>query len=141
MAAVVPTSAISLESVFQRGALDGSAEVAGIFEPEMVGLTEPGEGLILSATPAFGDAGQEPGTAQDVDVTFNEDPNFRTTMYRFFRLAPSQKDDIVGKLRLGQPEDSSMTELDRFKAALRRARAGGKTGSLELLIDKAEARN
>lgn len=108
--------------------------------PASVGTTEPGEGLTLSLRAEVEDNGDyQHDAAQEFEVALNEDPNFRTTMYRFFRLAPSQKTEIVGKLRLSEPGDKTMTELDRYKAALKRARAGGKTDSLEILIGKAEA--
>ena len=105
-----------------------------------VGITEPGEGLKLSLGAEIKDNGEfKHDAAQELDAALNEDPNFRTTMYRFFRLAPSQKTEIVGKLQLSQPGDEAMTELERYKMALKRAQAGGKTDSLERLIGKAEA--
>jgi len=105
-----------------------------------VGTTEPGEGLELSLRAEIEDNGDHQyDAAQELDAALNEDPNFRTTMYRFFRLAPSQKTEIVGKLRLSEPGDKGMTELERYKTALKRARASGKTDSLERLIGKAEA--
>lgn len=116
------------------GAVAGSTPFAA------AGNTEPGEGLILSLGSQIGyHDNHQNDAAQELDAALNEDPNFRTTMYRFFRLAPSQKSEIVGKLRLSEPGDMAMTELERYKTALKRARVGGKADSLERLIGKAEA--
>lgn len=105
-----------------------------------VGITEPGEGLMLSLGAEIEDKGdQQHDAAQELDAALNEDPNFRTTMYRFFRLAPSQMTEIVCKLRLSEPGDKALTELERHKTALKRAMAGGKIVSLERMIGKAEA--
>ena len=108
--------------------------------PETVGTVEPGLVLpLLSALGREDAAGKGVDAELDLDAALSEDLNFRTTTYRFFRLAPSQMSEIVGTLKLDQPGDSLLTELDRFKAALRRARSDGKIGSLEKLIAKAEA--
>jgi hypothetical protein len=116
-----------------------SSAVAAPAPSAPVGTTEPGEGLELSLRAEIGDDGHHQNdAAQELDAALNEDPNFRTTMYRFFRLAPSQKTEIVGKLGLSEPRDQAMTELERYKSALKRARACGKTDSLEKLIGKAE---
>jgi hypothetical protein len=108
---------------------------------ETLGTVEPGTILPLSSGHELEDnVSKDSVAALDLDAALSENPDFRTTMYRFFRLAPSQMSEIVGTLKLGLPEDSSMPELDRFKAALRRALSEGKIGNLEKLIAKAETR-
>jgi hypothetical protein len=118
----------------------GVSAIAALPPSPTTGITEPGEGFNLSLEAKIEDnRNHQHEAAQQLDAALNEDPDFRTTMYRFFRLAPSQKTEIVGKLRLTEPGDMSMTELERYKTALKRARVGGKAHSLEKLIGKAEA--
>jgi hypothetical protein len=63
---------------------------------------------------------------------------FRTIVYRFFRLSLSKKDEIVGHLRLAEESDSRLTDVERFKLSLARARERGQLDALEALIEKQE---
>jgi|SynMetStandDraft_2_1070026.scaffolds.fasta_scaffold00035_94 hypothetical protein len=74
-----------------------------------------------------------------LEMALSEDVSFRQIVYRFFRLPQSEKAAIIGKLNLGRSEDASMTEIDRFKIVLSRARADGDFVRLQKLIGDAEA--
>ncbi|WP_233874698.1 metallophosphoesterase [Paraburkholderia adhaesiva] len=63
---------------------------------------------------------------------------FRMIVYRFFRLSLSKKDEIVGHLRLAEESDSRLTDVERFKLSLARARERGQLDALEALIDQQE---
>lgn len=115
-----------------------------VIEPSRQAIIGTGEpGFVLPVLPPLGreDSSENgSGAVLNRDAALSENLDFRTMMYRFFRLPPSQMAEIVGVLKLDQSGDVSMTELDRLKAALRQARADGKIGSLEKLITKAEAK-
>lgn len=63
---------------------------------------------------------------------------FRTIVYRFFRLSLSKKEEIVGHLRLSEETDSRLTDVERFKLALARARERGQVDELADMVDQQE---
>lgn len=63
---------------------------------------------------------------------------FRLAVFRFFRLSLSKKNEIVGHLRLSEENDSRLTDVERFKLSLVRARETGQMDALEALMDKLE---
>lgn len=65
-------------------------------------------------------------------------PDFRSLVYRFFRLNLSQKNEIVGRMKLVLDEDADFTGVERFKRQLLRAHAGEELGRLAELVDEKE---
>jgi len=65
--------------------------------------------------------------------------HFRTIVYRFFRRTLSEKNEIVGALRLAEEDDSRLVDVERFKLQLMRARERGQLDALEAMIAKLEA--
>ncbi|MFJ7797761.1 metallophosphoesterase [Pseudomonas sp. NPDC096950] len=63
---------------------------------------------------------------------------FRLSVYRFFKLTLSQKNEIVGHLKLAEENDSRLTDVERFKLSLIRARDSGQMDALEDLMRKLE---
>ena len=63
---------------------------------------------------------------------------FRTIVYRFFRRNLSEKNEIVGTLRLVDEDDSRLVDVERFKLQLVRARERGQLDALEAMITKLE---
>ena len=63
---------------------------------------------------------------------------FRTIVYRFFRLSFSKKEEIVGHLRLSEETDSQLTDVERFKLALTRARERGQVDDLADMVEQQE---
>lgn len=68
----------------------------------------------------------------------NPPQRFRQAVYRFFRLSLSKKNEIIGHLRLSEESDSRLTDVERFKHSLVRARERNQMDELEELIDKLE---
>ncbi len=68
----------------------------------------------------------------------SDDAIFRTIVYRFFRLSLSKKNEIVGHLRLADDSDNRLTDVERFKLALVRAKTQGQLGAVHDLIEKLE---
>lgn len=95
-----------------------------------------GHGLPVPLAPAATDPGArlEPQEAKPVDMQHR----FRIAVYRFFRLSLSKKNEIVGHLRLAEESDSRLTDVERFKLSLIRARDTNQMDALEALIDKLE---
>ena len=65
---------------------------------------------------------------------------FRVIVYRFFRRSLSEKNEIVGALRLVDEDDSRLVDVERFKLQLVRARERGQLDALEAMITKLEGR-
>ena len=65
-------------------------------------------------------------------------PDFRSLVYRFFRLNLSQKNEIVGRMKLVLDEDADFTGVERFKRQLCRARAREKLAQLAELVNEKE---
>jgi hypothetical protein len=63
---------------------------------------------------------------------------FRMAVFRFFRLSLSKKNEIVGHLRLSEESDSRLTDVERFKLSLVRARERDIMDELEKIIDDQE---
>lgn len=63
---------------------------------------------------------------------------FRTIVYRFFKRSLSEKNEIVGALRLVDEDDSRLVDVERFKLQLIRARERGQLDELEAMIAKLE---
>ncbi|MDO8329805.1 MAG: metallophosphoesterase [Fluviicoccus sp.] len=63
---------------------------------------------------------------------------FRIAVFRFFRLSLSKKNEIVGHLRLSEESDSRLTDVERFKLSLLRAREREQMDAIEALMDKLE---
>lgn len=63
---------------------------------------------------------------------------FKTIVYRFFRLSLSKKEEIVGHLRLSEESDSRLTDVERFKLALTRAREQGRVDALADMVEQQE---
>jgi GTPase-associated adaptor domain/Calcineurin-like phosphoesterase len=64
--------------------------------------------------------------------------DFRSIVYDFFRLTLSKKNEIVGHLRLSDDTDSQLSDVERFKRALLRAKDLGQLGEVQTLIAKLE---
>ncbi|MCY0854992.1 metallophosphoesterase [Cupriavidus sp. D39] len=64
--------------------------------------------------------------------------HFRTIVYRFFRLSLSKKEEIVGHLRLAEESDSRLTDVERFKLSLMRAKERGQLDELAEMIQEQE---
>ncbi len=131
-------------AVFEPGAAEDDilAGERAAEKTQTAGTTEPGHDTSSASVATIEIAGRPDNERKhELELALNEDPNFRTTMYRFFRLNQSDKDDIVETLHLGRVGDNALTDLDRFKSALKRARNDGMIGRLEKLIDKAETAN
>lgn len=65
--------------------------------------------------------------------------NFRSVVYRFFRLSLSKKNEIVGHLDLARDGDSRLTDVERFKLALLRAKEADQLPQLVDIIDRLES--
>jgi hypothetical protein len=78
------------------------------------------------------------GLASGMEVNLTPDQRFRQATYRFFRLPHSQKDAIASKLDVDHAGDAALSDLDRYKAVLARARAANRVNRLESMINKAE---
>ena len=65
---------------------------------------------------------------------------FRTIVYRFFRRTLSEKNEIVGALKLVDEDDGRLVDVERFKLQLVRARQRGRLDELEAMITKLEGR-
>ena len=63
---------------------------------------------------------------------------FKTIVYRFFRLSLSKKEEIVGHMRLSEEADSRLTDVERFKLALTRARERGQVDELADMVEQQE---
>lgn len=63
---------------------------------------------------------------------------YRTIVYRFFRRTLSEKNEIVGVLKLVEEDDSRLVDVERFKLQLVRARERGQLDALEAMISKLE---
>ena len=79
-----------------------------------------------------------PGSDETRATTVDPQHRFRLAVYRFFKLTASQKNETVGHLRLADENDSRLTEVERFKMSLIRARDSGQMDALEALMDKLE---
>lgn len=89
--------------------------------------------------PILGDNGVKAGgiLRKEVSVAIKQH-HFRTIVYRFFRLTLSEKNQIVGTLRLIDEDDSRLVDVERFKLQLMRARERGQLDQLEAMITKLE---
>lgn len=67
-----------------------------------------------------------------------EEADFRTIVFRFFRLTLSKKNEIVGHLRLSEENDSRLPDVEHFKRALLRARDQGQLTAVREFIDNLE---
>lgn len=65
-------------------------------------------------------------------------PDFRSLVYRFFRLNLSQKNEIVGRMKLVLEEDADFTGVERFKRQLLRVRAREELAQLAELVKEKE---
>ena len=63
---------------------------------------------------------------------------FRSIIYRFFRRSLSEKNEIVGALRLVDDEDTKLIDVERFKLQLMRAKERDQLDALEEMIAKME---
>lgn len=63
---------------------------------------------------------------------------FRLVVFRFFRLSLSKKNEIVGHMRLAEESDSRLTDVERFKLSLVRARERELMDEFEAMIDRLE---
>lgn len=68
----------------------------------------------------------------------NPQQRFREVVFRFFRLSPSQKNEIVGHLKLVDEDDSRLPDVERFKLSLVRARDRDQLDQLESLMKELE---
>lgn len=66
------------------------------------------------------------------------DLRFRSAVYRFFKLTLSKKNEVVGHLRLAEEEDSELTDVERFKLALARARERDMMSDLDAILTTME---
>lgn len=64
--------------------------------------------------------------------------HFRTIVYRFFRRTLSEKNEIIGALRLADEDDSRLVDVERFKLQLVRARERRQLDEVEAMITKLE---
>jgi predicted phosphodiesterase len=64
--------------------------------------------------------------------------NFRRLVFRFFKLSLSKKNELIGHLRLVEENDSRLTDVERFKLCLLRARERDQLGELKEMLDKLE---
>lgn len=60
--------------------------------------------------------------------------------WRFFRLPPHRRREIIGKLKLGADEDAALPDFAKMQHCLRRADAGGRVPDLMIEVEAAEAR-
>jgi hypothetical protein len=74
---------------------------------------------------------------KEVNVAITQH-HFRTIVYRFFRRTLSEKNEIVGTLRLAEEDDSRLVDVERFKQQLMRACERGQLDLLEAMITKLE---
>lgn len=70
--------------------------------------------------------------------TADQNFRFRSAVFRFFKLTLSKKNEIVGHLRLAEEDDSRLTDVERFKMALARARERGLMDELEAILTTME---
>ena len=64
----------------------------------------------------------------------------REGIHRFFRLSPSQKSELIGRLNLASDEDREFPDFERYKRALARAKHAKRWSEvLELLKELEEA--
>ncbi|MCP3024543.1 metallophosphoesterase [Cupriavidus basilensis] len=86
------------------------------------------------------EAGIPPAETTAITGTGAMDPQrrFRAIVYRFFRLSLSKKEEIVGHLRLAEETDSRLTDVERFKLALIRARERGQVDELADMVEQQE---
>lgn len=83
--------------------------------------------------------GAADGAAEMIgEASLSPEQRFRQIAYRFFRLPRSKKDDIAKQFRLQSSGDETLSEFERFKAFLARARDAGAIEQLERLITAAE---
>lgn len=71
--------------------------------------------------------------------TVHSQNRFRMAVFRFFKLTLSQKNEIVGHLKLAEESDSRLTDVERFKLSLIRARQSKQMDALEALMDRLES--
>lgn len=108
---------------------------------EAGGLTKAGEGMgqaVMQKSDRQAKVTSEPDMPQNMDAVSRMCSDFLQLVYRFFRLSPSQKEEIIKGLELGHQEDVTLPQQDRFKKVLKRAHIDGKTKILEKLIEDAE---
>lgn len=70
----------------------------------------------------------------------SEEARFRNLVFRFFKMTLSKKNEIVGHLRLVEESDSKLTDVERFKLALVRAKEADSLDLLEEQIKKLESK-
>ena len=88
-----------------------------------------------TSTPSQESTNREPrkeATEMDSDL------RFRSAVFRFFKLTLSKKNEVVGHLRLAEEEDSRLTDVERFKLALARARERDQMSDLEAILTTME---
>ncbi|MBA4760009.1 metallophosphoesterase [Sphingosinicella sp.] len=83
-------------------------------------------------------AGREVMTDSPEAAARRDEADFRTIVFRFFRLTLSKKNEIVGRLRLSEDSDSHLTDVERFKRALLRAKEQEQLGAVRDLIESLE---
>ena len=59
--------------------------------------------------------------------------------WRFFRLPPHRRREIIGKLDLGAAEDAVLPDFTKMQHSLRRAEAGERLPDLMTEVEAAEA--
>jgi calcineurin-like phosphoesterase family protein len=69
----------------------------------------------------------------------DKEVSFRSIVYRFFRLSLSKKNEIVGHLDLVREGDSRLTDVERFKLALLRAKEAALLSQVAEFIDRLES--
>lgn len=89
----------------------------------------------ICATPTTQEGGDM--TSAPIDIQHR----FRLIVFRFFRLSPSKKNEIVGHLNLVEDGDSRLTDVERFKLSLIRAKERNQLDAVESLMDKLENHN
>lgn len=99
----------------------------------------PADFVAPSAFPAGLGSGDDDVNRENVPCRPADDANFRSIVYRFFRLSLSKKNEIVGHLDLARDGDSRLTDVERFKLALLRAKEDDQLSQLIELMNKLES--
>jgi len=110
--------------------------------PASVSQSRAGDGMVpehRSREPA--DWGLAAGDAAASEAqALSPEQRFRQAAYRFFRLPHSKKDEIASALDPADRAAAAKTDLDRYKAALAKAREAGAIERLEGMIVRAEGK-
>jgi len=110
---------------------------ADAVKPQEVETNEAKEVTSVDPQQAKEATSMDPQQAKEV-TSMDPQHRFRLAVYRFFRLSLSKKNEIVGHLRLAEESDSRLTDVERFKLSLVRARERDQMDALEALICKLE---